>query len=144
MAPKLVEARSPFVKMGDADDEDQLVQGFYQIEGGAWRWTSSKFSVVLAKPQGKTARLELKFSLPQAVVDQQGPLTLSAQINGSKLPAETYSKAGDYTYSAPAPSLKGTNTVEFSTDKAIAPTAQDKRELALIVVSVSLIDTGPN
>jgi hypothetical protein len=132
--------------MGDEDAGGQLVRGFYPIEGGAWRWASSKFAVVLARPEGKNATLALRFSLPEVVVDKQGAVTLSAEINGSKLPSQIYSKPGEYVYSVPvaASILKATNTVEFSTDKAIAPTSQDKRELSLVVVSAGFTDANQN
>ncbi len=128
--------------MGDVDAEGQLLRGFYAMEGAGWRWTASRFAVALAKPEGKNSTLEFKFSLPQVVVDQRGALTLAAEINGSKLPSQTYSKAGEYVYSAPvgAGVLKATNTVEFSTDKKIGPAAGDKRELALVAVSVGFTD----
>ena len=146
VGPTLVEARSSFLKMGDENDGGQLVRGFYGIEGDGWRWASSKFAIALAKPQEKSSTVELKFSLPEIVVNQQGPVTLSAKINGTKLPSQTYSKPGEYTYSTPVPSsvLKSTNTVEFSTDKAIQPSAQDRRELALVVVSAGFTDASPH
>ena len=143
--PTLVEARSSFLSMADENAGGQLLRGFYGIEGDGWRWASSKFAVALAKPRGKSSTLELKFSLPEIVVNQQGPVTLSVEINGSKLPSQTYGKPGQYVYSTPVPSsaLKATNTVEFSTDKAIKPSPQDRRELALVVVSAGFTDASP-
>jgi hypothetical protein len=131
-------------KMGDPDPSGELVTGFYGVEAGSWRWTASKFAVNLLPPPGAAengATLEFKFSLPEVVANKVGPLTLSAKVNGFALPPQTYSKAGDYVYTAAVPgeSLRsGTALIEFSTDKAMPPGNGDKRELALVAVSVAL------
>jgi hypothetical protein len=63
-------------------------------------------------------------------------------VNGTAIDPETFSQAGDcvYVHDVPAQALVAdVVTVEFSTDKAIAPSDQDKRELALIVRSIGLV-----
>jgi len=63
-------------------------------------------------------------------------------VNGTPVASETFSQAGDLTYSQDVPaSALGSDvvTVEFSTDKALAPTDLDKRELALIVKTIGLV-----
>ncbi len=133
------------VNVADPADSAQLVRGFSNVEADAWRWSTSKFSVVLRPPAGagqNGANLELKFTLHEAVVNKLGPVTVSATVNGTPVAAETFSQAGDFTYSHEVPaSALGSDvvTVEFSTDKALAPTEQDKRELALIVKSIGLV-----
>ncbi len=132
------------LNVADPEAPAQLVRGFYSLEDDAWRWTRSRFSVTLRLPEGSSrngARLELKGSVPEAVVKRLGPISLSATINGQPLKPETFSKGGVLTYSrdAPASALTGvTATVEFATDKALPPTDKDARELALIVTSVGL------
>lgn len=133
------------LKMSDPDAGRELVTGIYGLESGSWRWTASKFAVALLPPQGAAengATLEFKFSLPGVVVNKVGPLTLSAKVNGSTLPPQTYSKPGDYVYTAAIPSeplRSGIGLLEFSTDKALPPGNGDKRELALVAVSVALL-----
>jgi hypothetical protein len=129
------------VNVADPADSAQLVRGFSNVEADAWRWTTSKFSVVLRPPTG-AANLEMKFTLHESVVGKLGPVTVNATVNGTPLASETFSQAGDLTYSHEVPaSALGSDvvTVEFSTDKALAPTAQDKRELALIVKTIGLV-----
>jgi hypothetical protein len=133
------------LKMSDPQAEPQLVHGFYRVESGSWRWTASKFAVILRWPEGSAqqgALLEFKFSLPEVIVNKFGPVTLSAKINGTALHSQTYSKPGDYIYASPiaaeAPST-GQANLEFSTDKAMPPSNADKRELALVAVSVALL-----
>jgi hypothetical protein len=133
------------VNVADPADSAQLVRGFSNVEADAWRWSTSKFSVVLRPPAGAaqdSAVLQLVFTLHDAVVNKLGPVTVSATVNGTPVGSETYSAAGDYTFSQRVPqSALGSDvvTVEFSTDKALAPTEKDKRELALIVKTIGLV-----
>lgn len=127
------------VEMGDAQAASQLRHGFHELESG-WRWAASKFGVTLAPPPGSgNAQLELKFTIPGAVIDRMGPVTLSATADGTALQAETYSKAGDYTYVRDVTVGSAPVAVEFSTDKALPPTGADVRELAVIVTRVGLV-----
>jgi hypothetical protein len=136
------------LKMSDPDAGRALIKGFYGLESGSWRWTASKFAVILLPPEGAAqngAMLEFKFSLPEVVANKVGPLTLSAKVNGFALPSQTYSKAGEciYTTAIPREALRsGSGYLEFSTDKAMPPSNGDKRELALVAVSVALLPTG--
>jgi hypothetical protein len=125
--------------------EPQLVKGFYSLEGGPWRWTAGKFSVILRPPPGAAlagARLELMLNIPDVVFKELGAVTLSATAGGSALAPEKYPRPGDYIYArdVPAGALAGEDvTIEFATDKAIPAGKIEKRELALIVTSVGLI-----
>jgi hypothetical protein len=132
------------VNVADPADSAQLVRGFSNVEADAWRWSTSKFAVVLRPPAGAAqngAKLEMVFTLNETVVKKLGPMTINASVNGTALPPQTFNAAGDYTYSQPVPaSALGSDvvTVDFTTDKALAPTEQDKRELALIVKTIGL------
>ena len=133
------------VNVADPADSAQLVRGFSNVEADAWRWTTSKFSLVLRPPAGSAqngAVLQLAFTLHDTVVKKLGPVKVTATVNGTPVGSETYSQAGDYTYSKEVPaSALGADvvTVKFSTDKSLAPTDVDKRELALIVKTIGLV-----
>ena len=133
------------VNVADPADSAQPVRGFSNVEADAWRWSTSKFSVVLRPPAGAAqngAKLQLVFTLHEAVVSKLGPITVNATVNGVAVGPETFSAAGDYTYLHEVPSSAlGADvvTVEFTTDKSLAPTDQDKRELALIVKTIGLV-----
>jgi len=133
------------VNMNDPAAAAQLVRGFYTLEAATWRWTMKQFEVALKPPPGaseKGARLSFRLAVPDAVVSKFGPVTLSAAINGLALPPETYAKSGNYVYErdVPASALKGDAiAVQFISDKGIAPSAQDARELSLIAVSIGLV-----
>ena len=132
------------VNVADPADSAQLVRGFSNVEADAWRWSTSKFAVVLRPPPGAAqngAKLQLMFTLHESV-SKLGPVTVSAKVGGTPIDPETFSAAGDFTYSHNVPaSALGSDvvTVEFSTDKSLAPSDRDKRELALIVKSIGLV-----
>lgn len=138
------------VEMNDPAAAVQLKSGFYGIEGGSWRWTDRNFSVQLMAPanaQTKGARLHLNFAIPDAVISKVGPMELSATVHapgaiGMQLSPEHYTKGGTYEYTrevdAGAFQHKGAVVVDFTCDKSIPPTGEDRRELALIAVSAGL------
>lgn len=132
------------ILMNDPATSGQLIRGFYPPEASAWRWTMQNFSVALAPPPGaaqKGAKLNFKFNFPEPIFKKLGTLTLNATINGLKLPPEMYSMPGNYTYSrdVPASALSGNAAaIDFACDKVFPPTGDDRRELALVAVSVSL------
>jgi hypothetical protein len=122
----------------------QLTHGFYAVESNAWRWTAKDFTVTLHRPDGAAqngARLEVKLAVPELVINRLGPISLSGNVNGFALAPDTFSKSGDYTYSRDIPATALTTDpvkVEFTADKALPPSGQDARELAVIVSRVAL------
>jgi len=143
-----VEDNSPLesvVNVADPEDAEQLVAGFYDVENNAWRWTMGHFSATLRPPEDSSlngAMLELKGDVPSAVLKRLGPISLSATINGHTLNSETFSRAGAFIYSreVPASVLSDPSArVDFTVDKALPPSSQDARELALVVTSIGLV-----
>ena len=132
------------VHVADPRASVQLIKGFHDVEQNAWRWTMGKFSVTLRPPKGAAERgaaLQLKFSVPDAVLEKLKTVTLTANVNGTAIPGETYSKAGDYTYArdVPATALNAEAvTVNFALDKFLTPGSVDQRELGIVVASIGL------
>jgi hypothetical protein len=133
---------SPVINMADPHASVQLLKGFYDTEQNAWRWTKGKFSVTLRPPLSavqKGATLEVKFAAPDAVIDKLKSFTLAANVNGTPILGETFSKAGEHVYSKDVPaSAFGPDavTVEFALDKFLTPGAVDQRELGIVVSSI--------
>jgi len=132
------------LKMSDPAATQQLLKGFYGLEGGAWRWTARKFSALLrppiASPQ-RGATLSLAISIPDVVIKQLAAVTLTASVAGTKLKSETWSKPGSYTFTADVPPdllIKEAITVDFELDKAIPPGPSDQRELGIIATAIGL------
>ena len=132
------------IHMGDPKTATQLISGFYGIEQNAWRWTGRRFSLALAPPLGaaqKGATLQLRLTVPSVIVEKLKTISLSAAIGGSALPPETYTQAGDYTYTrevAPALLAGGSVRVDFQLDKSIPPSGADLRDLGVVVLSAGL------
>jgi len=132
------------VHMGDPQVEAQLIGGFYGIEQSSWRWSGRRFSVALGPPLGaaqKGATLQLRLTVPPVVIEKLTTITLSATVGGSALPPETYTKAGDYTYTrevAPALLAGESVRVDFQLDKSMPPSGADLRDLGVVVLSAGL------
>jgi hypothetical protein len=133
------QALASVVRVADPRMAPQLISGFHDVEQNSWRWTKSKFTVALRPPAGaatKGAKLELKFSLPDAVFTKVGAVTLSAKIGTTELPAMKFPKPGECTYSAevPATLLNADSVkVEFILDKFLAAGTAEQRELGVVV-----------
>lgn len=133
------------VRMNDPKTAVQLVRGFYSVEQGAWRWTKGQFTVTLHPPAGSAqsgARLEMKITIPEAVMDKVKETTLSATVSGQVLEPEKISKSGELLYQrdVPASVLGGdAATFDFQFDKFLAAGQIEERELAAIVSSVGLV-----
>jgi hypothetical protein len=132
------------IHMGDPRTEAQLASGFYGIEQNAWRWTGRRFSLVLRPPLGaaqKGVTLQLRLTVPPVIVEKLKTIALSATINGTSLPPETYTQAGDYTYTrevAPALLAGESVRVDFQLDKSMPPSGADLRDLGVVVLSAGL------
>jgi hypothetical protein len=132
------------VHVADPRSASQLVSGFYDIEQNAWRWTAGQFTVLLRPPRNavqKGAVLKLKFSVPEPVLAKLKTISLSASLGGLDLSPETYTQAGEFTYSRDVSGavLAGDAVkVDFSLDKSLPPNAVDQRELGVIVSNVGL------
>jgi hypothetical protein len=131
--------------MGDPTAATQLVSGFYDIEGGSWRWTGKQFAVTL-RPPVQAARqgavLELHLTVPEPSIRALQSLTLTASVGGSTLGPETYRKAGEYVYRRDVgPKLISGDAlrIDFQLDKIVAPGASDLRELGIVVTSAGLV-----
>ena len=133
-----------FVRMSEPKTSVQLVKGFYALEQGAWRWSKSEFSVTLRPPAGAAqngARLEMKLTMPEAVIAKIHETNLLCTINGHTPEPEKINKAGDLIYKRdiPASALTGEAvTLDFKLDKFLAAGQVEERELGLIVLSVGL------
>ena len=133
-----------FVKMSEPKTAVQLVRGFYSLENGAWRWTKSAFSVTVRPPAGAAqngARLEVKATMPDAVISKVHETSLHCTVNGQALEPEKIDKAGDFLYKRDiaASALAGDAvTLDFHLDKFLAAGQVEERELGMIVLSVGL------
>ncbi len=132
------------VHVADPRGAVQLLDGFYAVEQGAWRWTKKAFSVALKPPPplpDQPVTLELRLTVPEVSIQRLRTLTLSAAVSGVPVGAETFDEPGDYTFtkSVPAEALdQAIAKVEFRLDQAIAAGEIEARELGLVASSIAL------
>ena len=131
------------IAVGDPQYSPQLLRGFYGIEQ-SWRWTQKSFAVRLVTPSGSAqrgAQLQLRFGIPDPIIQNLNSITLSASVDGFQLAPQRFEKSGQFTYTREVtadhlqvPSV----TVDFVLDRALPPSAKDKRELGIVVTEVGL------
>lgn len=133
------------VHVADPRIVDQLVEGFHHLEGGAWRWTEQRFSVLLEPPPPvpfHSPTFEFVFTVPESTIAALGSVTVSASLEGVALGSETISEPREnIVFTSDVPSrLIGTKPLlaEFSLDKAMPPSEQDGRELGIVAISIAL------
>jgi hypothetical protein len=131
------------VSAGEPKHAMQFVSGFYAAEG-SWRWTRGKFAITLRVPASAAksgAVLELKFVVPDPVMQKLGAPTVSASADGTPLEPLQVEKTGEQLYKRdvpPAAFLSDAINIEFSLDKFFAAGAVEERELGIIVTGASL------
>ena len=99
------------------------------------------FAQHVAADAGVDARLVRASTALAEARRRLGPITVSAEINGTQLDPQTYSKPGDTVYSRPVPAeaLKGQSVkVNFALDKAREPDNVDGRQLGVVAMVIGL------
>lgn len=135
-------ARLTMLHVADPKASAQLLKGFHDVEQRTWRWTMGTFAVTLRPPANasqKGARLILRCTVPAVIIQRLTAVSLAANVEGVRLPEETYGRPGDYVYSQDVPAKALTTDavkVEFSLDKCLPPGDADQRELGVIVSMV--------
>lgn len=130
------------INLADEKTSPQLLEGFYGLEDGTWRWTAARFSVLLSPPPGSAkngALLKVRLTIPQPLIDHEKTVALTASIQGDKLSPESFTQAGEFNFIREVPpSLLDHDsvTVDFSLDRFLAAGTVDGRELGLIVTAV--------
>lgn len=122
-----------------ASRRPEKLDGFYPMEAGGFRWTKRQFALTFAGPG--PARLVLQLYIPDASIQKLGAVTMTARLGDHDFAPETFRKSGQYTFDRdiPAAWMKPVgNHFDFTLDKSLAPTAQDGRELGIVVVSAAL------
>jgi hypothetical protein len=135
---------SSTVHMSDPRAAIQLLKGFHGVEQNAWRWTMGTFSVTLKPPAGakeKGATLNMKFTLPDAVMARVKSTTITAAVAGKQVGAQTYNTAGEYTFTADVPGplfISDALTVDFALTHFLPAGTADSRELGLVASTIGL------
>lgn len=133
------------ISVADPKDATQLLSGFYNVEGDAWRWSMKQFAVSLAPPTGAAqngATLVLNFALPDAVAGKLLGVSVTPTVAGRPVPPCHVTQPGEQTcqFAVPAAALKADAVVvEFTLDKAVEPGEGDSRQLGLVVSRIGFV-----
>jgi tRNA (mo5U34)-methyltransferase len=117
----------------------ELLSGWHAAEAAGWRWTEQRFSARLNPGSARPARIELRFFVPQALIERYGAVTLHAAADGVPLPSQTCHESARFTYRATldkAPSDGGQVRLDFWLDHALPPSEADERELGIVVAAL--------
>jgi len=118
------------------DLDARLAEGWYGQEGTC-RWTAQTFSFVVRRPllTRSTQELYFRFLLPEVILAARPSVTLTAVINGFKLPAHSYTTAGEHVYQEKVPhaAMREQLEITFQTDDVLRPAAPDTRTLGVFV-----------
>ena len=137
------------VAVADEATRRQLVEGFYDVENGAWRWTGKHFAVDLGVPadaRRNGATLLLKFTLTAPLVEDPRGVMISGKVGDYGFPPQKFSATGTFQMESAVPaSAFQTDRVraEFSLDRSFKPGGADIRELGIIAHSVALEPRRP-
>lgn len=120
-------------RLVDLDGGPRLIEGWHELEYRTWRWTARRFSVIADAPEG-AATLDFRFSIPEAIFERLGTLTLSPRVNGAALAPRAFAAAGSHRYVAALPAgASGELRIDFELDKCLNDAALDARELGVQV-----------
>jgi tRNA (mo5U34)-methyltransferase len=114
-----------------------LEEGWHAIEQQGWRWTARRFTARAASRSNvKYTKVTLRFFVPPVLIERLGSITLGARIDGIELAPLVVRAQGIHTFARGIPAPSGIVSVIFHLDKVIAPTAEDSRELGVIVAAL--------
>ncbi|MEO8098884.1 MAG: hypothetical protein ABI811_14375 [Acidobacteriota bacterium] len=128
------------VNLANPSSDSQLT-GLYPADGQPWRWSGPRFSVNLNRGSIGAPWLDVQLFVPEASIEKLSRITLTGRVGSHQLPHETFTRAGEFTYSRPIDAAWFTNgsaTVEFELDKWLPASPADSRELGLVVRSIRL------
>lgn len=124
-------------RVADRANSIGLLDGWHELESGAWRWSERRFSVQLPAPPPDTpATLRFQFHVPPSLAAARPLFHLTATVDGERLRPQTYASPGDHQYVCAVPALASpaaTRLIGFELDAAVGPTDSDRRELGVLV-----------
>lgn len=133
----------PFVDMNDAGAPAQFIRDISPaLEGGTWRWTQQRPTLMFSIPTGKGWKFAADFTISDLTFAQTGPVTMTITVNGQKLDETLYDKPGYKHFEKPVREdwlrAKAENIVTMEVDKVwVAPT--DKATLGFVLTRCGFI-----
>lgn len=131
------------VNVADPRAADQMIDGFYGLENGSWRWAARRFVVALQPSENRVepSFLEMRFTIPELIARRFSGAKILVKVNGNELEPESFEGQGEFFYSKEVPASvlsEEPARVEFELENAIPAGEIDQRELGVIVTSIAL------
>jgi tRNA (mo5U34)-methyltransferase len=112
-------------------------EGWHEPEDSGWRWTAQRFTAS-AKNAMSARGVTASLFVPDALIAQFGPVTLSLTICGQAVQPELFSTPGLYQVSRRIPTPQEHIDLIFEMSHALAPDSGDLRERSVVVESLTL------
>ncbi len=126
-----------FVRMNQSNAKEYFVSGIHDLEADAWRWAARRAVLRLRLRDPEDLKCVMRFAVPAAVIQRNGPVKLQIQLNGKPWEQLRYDKDGIYEWEKPVPAnlLKADseNLLAIEIDKPLPP-ERGGRELGFILV----------
>ncbi len=141
--PRTARTAPPSVMLSADSRSARQIEGFHPIDQGVHRWTKRLFAVKLGPPDSASGlmRFKLRFYIPPSSIEKLGPMTLAVRLGSHDLMPETFRTGDEHSYQREFPAdwlQPGGTRVEFALDKVLAPSAADRRELGIVVMSAAI------
>ncbi|MBI2689311.1 MAG: hypothetical protein HYX27_23650 [Acidobacteria bacterium] len=113
----------------------QLTKGWYQREGGNYRWTAPKSYARVRRPAGAN-EFQVTVNVGPDYIRAVKSVTLTVRVNGAEIGSRTYMQNGWLTekFTMP-PGPEGNVDVEFSVDPPFRPINGDPRTLGIPIAA---------
>lgn len=128
-----------YVMLADLRAVEQLGDGWYEIEDGAWRWMGREATLYLKRPEGENVLLEARLFVPGSVIRRVGAPSIQILLNGELLITQNFPQAGAYVIEQAVPPEKlhaNLLRVDLKLDRALPPSIEDQRQLGIVVKAV--------
>ena len=116
----------------------ELLEGWHDAAGEAWRWTAGAFSVAIPRELHGASKIAVEVYVPPVLIERFGTVTLSAQMGGVELEPAVFSAEGEYSFVRALPVNVPDGVLQFRLSNAIAASEADDRELGIIVAAIQL------
>jgi hypothetical protein len=125
-----------YLDMGDIRARPQLLDGWYGIENGAWRWMAKQAQALLRMPD-RPSKFQAQLFFPANFMERAGgPVTLSIMVDGHQLFSTRYAQPGGYQagFAVPQNLQDGSiRKITIQLDRAMSPSGTEQRELGAVV-----------
>lgn len=136
------------LNMADADAESHFVQDISaELQGNTWRWTGKRPTIRLHLRLNQKLTYAIDFAIADSTFQQTGPVTVSLFVNDHLLDRVRCTSPGRQRIQKPIPTqwlgVDEDVTLAADVDKLWSSPQTDSQPLGIILVSLGLVEPGP-